>query len=34
MSEYPEEDYDILTAIVEILHHGETLETGKILFGS
>ena len=34
VSEYPEEDYDILTAIVEILHHGETLETGKILFGS
>ncbi len=34
VSEYPEEDYDTLTAIVEILHHGETLETGKILFGS
>lgn len=27
-------DYDQLTAIIEILHHGEDLQTGKILFGS
>lgn len=27
-------DYGELTLIIEFLHHGETLETGKILFGS
>ena len=27
-------DYDTLTQIVELLHNGETLETGTIIFGS
>lgn len=27
-------NYGILTLIIEILHHGEQLKTGKILFGS
>ena len=27
-------DYDILTSIIETLHNGEQLETGKITFGS
>lgn len=27
-------DYDTLTGIIELLHHGEELETGTIIFGS
>jgi len=27
-------DYDEITFIIELLHHGEKLETGTILFGS
>lgn len=27
-------DYDVLTLIIEFLHHGEKLATGTILFGS
>lgn len=27
-------DYDTLTGLIEMLHHGERLETGTILFGS
>ena len=30
----PEEDYDILTHMIESKHGGEQLETGRISFGS
>ena len=34
LSEYSEEEYCDITSIIEILHHGEKLETGTIIFGS
>lgn len=34
LSEYGEYEYDDITSIIEVLHHGEKLETGTIIFGS
>ena len=34
LSEYAEYEYYKITSIIEILHHGEQLETGTIIFGS
>lgn len=34
LSEYAEDEYHKITSIIEILHHGEQLETGTIIFGS
>ncbi len=34
LSEYDENEYREITSIIEVLHHGESLETGTILFGS
>lgn len=34
LSNQDEEDYYDITSIIEVLHDHETLETGKILFGS
>lgn len=34
LSEYAEDEYYKITSIIEILHHGEKLETGTIIFGS
>ena len=34
LSEYAEDEYFKITSIIEVLHHGEQLETGTIIFGS
>lgn len=34
LSEYAEDEYYKITSIIEMLHHGEQLETGTIIFGS
>ncbi len=34
LSEYAEDEYHDITSIIEVLHHGERLETGTIIFGS
>ncbi len=34
LSKYEEQEYREITSIIEVLHHGERLETGTILFGS
>ena len=34
LSEYAEDEYFKITSIIEMLHHGEQLETGTIIFGS
>ena len=33
LSEYAEDEYYKITSIIEVLHHGEQLETGTIIFG-